>query len=122
MNTLAIVGSQAKAWNLGSQDRMKAVIWGIIQVFNPDEVISGESPGGGIDVWVREVCEEKGIPFRGYPPETHDWPGYKARNMAIATACKSLVAIRSKESKTFGSGWTANYAAKKKRLVKVLEF
>ena|SRR6478609_8074860 len=122
MNTLAIVGSQAKAWNLGDEARIKAVIWAMIQIFNPDEVISGESPGGGVDIWAKEVCEEKDIPYRGYPAETRDWAGFRARNIAIATACKSLVAIRSSESKTFGSGWTAEYAKKKHRLVKVITF
>lgn len=122
MNTLAIVGSQSRAWNLGDQARIKAVIWGVIQIFDPEEVISGDSPGGGVDIWTREVCEEKGIPFRAYPPETKDWEGYKKRNIAMATACNTLVAIRSKSSTTFGSGWTANYAKKKHRLVKVIEF
>jgi hypothetical protein len=45
-------------------------------------------------------------------PKWEQWGqrGYKARNIEIAERCDELIAIRSLQSKTYGSGWTADYA------------
>jgi hypothetical protein len=65
-------------------------------------VISGESPGGGPDIWARDAALDVGLPFTPYPPKT--WPGQTrqefarecyARNELIAKACTRLVAFRS---------------------------
>ncbi len=38
------------------------------------------------------------------------WDGFKPRNIQIATACERLVRIVSTTTKTYGSGWTRDYA------------
>lgn len=56
------------------------------------------------------------VTFRKFLPAHQSWnggnglPGYKVRNMQITEYCDELICIRSQESCTFGSGWTANYA------------
>lgn len=54
-----------------------------------------------------------------YLPENNRWEpdGYKDRNMKIAEACHVLYCIRSRNSNTYGSGWTADYAEKLGRVV-----
>ena len=47
-----------------------------------------------------------------FPPKERNWErGFKPRNIQIAEACDVLVRIAKKGSKTYGSGWTRDYAA-----------
>lgn len=45
-----------------------------------------------------------------YLPEKPTWYYYKKRNKLIAENCDKLYRICSLQSKTYGSGWTADYA------------
>jgi len=110
---LAIVGSSAAAWgerNTINSLRAMTAVNVVIQIWKPTLIISGECPKGGVDEWAEELARDQEIPFKGYPPVTSNWAGYRARNIQIAEACDRLVAIRSVHSKTYGSGWTADYA------------
>lgn len=81
--------------------------------FGPSQVISGGAPG--IDQMVANMCRSAGFDFVKFRPENQRWEpdGYKARNIAIASECDVLVAIRSRSAETFGSGWTANEAERR---------
>jgi len=111
---LAIVGSAEAAWggvrNAINAIRAMTAIYTVIQIYKPTLIISGECPKGGVDEWAEELARDQEIPFKGFPPTTSNWAGYRARNIQIAEACDRLVAIRSVHSKTYGSGWTADYA------------
>lgn len=109
---LAIVGSQAKAWDLDTAACVRGVIRGVCAVLEPAEIISGRSPGGGVDQWAEDYASLFGIQFTPFEASQNDWPHFKARNIQIAEYCTHLLAIRSLSSKTYGSGWTADFAEK----------
>jgi hypothetical protein len=108
--TLAIVGSVASAWNTRGFDQALGVITGVLTVINPGLVISGDSPKGGIDGAAERLAKRMGFEFKPYPPKTLDWKGYSERNLQMAQDCDILVSIRSRQSQTYGSGWTADQA------------
>lgn len=107
---LAIVGSVESAW-VGV---MKFVAMGAIEasisIYKPTLIISGESPKKGVDFWAKNAAFRLGIPYRGYPPAGHTWQDYSERNLQMAMDCDTLIAIRSRNSGTYGSGWTADRA------------
>jgi len=103
---LAIVGTR-----IVPNERMACrLIYAAISGFVPQTVISGGAPG--IDTFVETVCRRADVDIDIYRPEFPRWEpdGYKLRNIRIAEDCDVLVCIRSREAKTFGSGWTANEA------------
>lgn len=116
MDILAIVGSQRlpHSWML---TRARTVIEGVLQRQRPDQIISGGAPG--IDTLARFIASEHGIPMREFLPRNQRWEpdGFKARNIEIAEACTRLLCIRSAESTTYGSGWTADHADRLGKLV-----
>jgi hypothetical protein len=116
---LCIVGSQASAWKDPTTDRLRveAIIRPAVRLLVPDLIISGRSPGGGVDVWAEEMASQLGYTegdgFWPFEPTVRRWEGeggYKQRDRAMAEACTHLLAIRSMWSKTYGSGWTADRA------------
>lgn len=74
-----------------------------------DSVVTGDAPG--IDELTRDLCETYGMPCEALAPAFRRWEpyGFKARNMAICNVADAMLCIRDPESKTYGSGWTANY-------------
>jgi hypothetical protein len=60
-----------------------------------------------------ERADLRGIKWREFLPTCENWEhGYKPRNIDVAEACDFLVRIAARKSKTYGSGWTRDYAAK----------
>jgi hypothetical protein len=99
----------------------------------PMLVISGGAKG--VDTAAVTIARAMGISTIEYIPMQHSWDppvvgeatealddtgnfqvfvpgGYKNRNMKIAESCDCLVRISSGTTKTYGSGWTADYAEK----------
>jgi hypothetical protein len=104
---LAIVGSTQLA---GNQHAL-AIIENVLDRYKPDLVVSGEAKG--IDSMAKAAALRRGIAYQGYPPAVKTWDrGFKPRNMLIAQHCTHLVRIASAKAKTYGSGWTRDYAAK----------
>lgn len=109
---LAIVGST----DLTDKQREDAafLITCVLLGYLPQKVISGGAVG--IDQMAIAAAEAMGgTETQVFLPEVERWygdgkKGFKARNIEIAEACDELVAIRSLQSKTYGSGWTADYA------------
>lgn len=106
---LAIVGS-VKFTNPNAYAEALEIIVETIRELRPTRIVSGEADG--MDTFGETIARLQGIPFTGYPPKNARWEpeGYKERNMQIADACTHLLAIRCREAKTYGSGWTADYA------------
>lgn len=89
----------------------------------PDLLISGGAEGGD------SIFEQAGAEF-GYTranglfiahlPQNRRWKpdGYQARNLLIAGDCTHLIAARCHTSRTYGSGWTADYAEQNGRVVR----
>lgn len=112
---LAIVGScefEYDHW----QRVTEALIGWYIREHRPEEIISGESPKGGVDLVARAAAAHFGIPFRPFPPTNHRWDGpggYAERNTVIADTCTRLLRVACKHATTYGSGWTHDEAARR---------
>jgi cytoskeletal protein RodZ len=122
---LAIVGSRDVPDYLSSSLVKQAIL-----EHKPSIVISGGARG--VDTMAEVIAREMGIPVMQFRPQQVSWDampmgepveavadngmivtvpgGYKARNMKIAESCDCLVRIASSTTKTYGSGWTADYA------------
>lgn len=105
---LAIVGSVKV-----SEDQLKfakAAIQGILMFYTPKLVISGGAEG--IDTLAEEEADLFNFPKKIILPVNKQWEpnGYKIRNIAIAQECTHLLCIRTHQSTTYGSGWTADCA------------
>ena len=108
---LAIVGSVAL--QAGDQTKYAAnLIKEALSAYDPELVISGGA--AGIDTLGKELAERLGYAFEEFLPENNRWEpnGFKARNTLIAEKCTHLLCIRTKQSTTYGSGWTADLAEK----------
>lgn len=105
---LAIVGSV----NVNEQQLRfaKAVIQGVLIFYMPDVIISGGAKG--IDSLAEEEAELLYLHREIFLPKNARWEpeGYKERNLQIAEDCTHLLCIRTKQSTTYGSGWTADQA------------
>lgn len=117
---LAIVGST----NLtpGQSDVAYWLVDAILQKYNwwnSIEVVSGGA--NGIDHIAQWTAEDLGIPVKIFEPDIQQWEsfdgvdgfhlkGFKERNVEIVEYCDELVCIRSVQSRTYGSGWTADRA------------
>lgn len=117
---LAIVGSVDL-----TEKQVHDVAWLIECVLiycKPHTVISGGADG--VDsIAINRAEAWGGTETQVFLPEVERWygdgkKGYKLRNIEIAEACDELVAIRSLQSETYGSGWTADYAEKIGRKVR----
>ena len=81
-------------------------------------VISGGAEG--VDTIAEEVAREAGVKFIAYLPNGDTWEHYRERNKRIVEDCDMLLVIRYKDSKTYGSGWTRDYAKRiGKRVVSI---
>ena len=58
------------------------------------EIVSGESPGGGVDTWVREATNDCGKKFHPFPPKRKTRRDYFARNTKIAEFADVVVAFQ----------------------------
>jgi predicted Rossmann fold nucleotide-binding protein DprA/Smf involved in DNA uptake len=108
---LAIVGSTHFDKDPFAAYKAREMIRRELRIVRPKLVISGGAPG--IDTIAEELAVELGIPTEIFLPENNRWAprGYKARNILIAETCKRLLCVRHEDSATYGSGWTADYAA-----------
>jgi molybdopterin biosynthesis enzyme len=94
MKTLAVVGSRRDEWRDPEKvaEFVAEYLWDTADCL----VISGDSPAGGVDQWVRETCEQREIPFTPYPPDfkTHGSPAaFFVRNQQIVDAADEVVVI-----------------------------
>jgi len=100
--TLGIVGHEEAKFTQQTRARAQIAIVGLIEKYNPDLVVSGACPLGGVDIWAEEEAKRLGVPFKAYAPTVHQWSGrggFKERNLEIAksdvVACVSVVAYPS---------------------------
>jgi len=105
---LCVVGSSC-----AKPEDSKPIIREHIYLLWPVSMISGECHKGGVDIHAREVAEELMIRFKPFPAQYHRWHGrggFQERNEKMANLCTHLLRIVSHRSRTYGSGWTADYA------------
>lgn len=125
---LAIVGSRAKSW---PSERERTAVQGLIEETIEwglaDGGISKVVSGGadGVDTWGVDIASQQyGLPTKIYLPDNFRWKpdGFRKRNRQIVDNSTHLLAIISKHSTTYGSGWTADYAERHGRKVWRHEF
>lgn len=107
---LAIVGS-TRFVNPFGEAVARNVIEGLVGgLYLTDTVVSGGAVG--VDSWAAEAAETAGISVKEFIPLNKRWAphGYQERNLLIAQECDALVRIYCAESRTYGSGWTADRA------------
>lgn len=106
---LAVVGSTAFA-HPDAVQLARELILHKYEIYEPQLVVSGGAEG--IDSLAEFLAKGMEIPFRPHLPRNRRWApdGYMERNMLIAQDCSHLFAIRCHRSRTYGSGWTADYA------------
>lgn len=114
---LAIVGSTQFAQDAEATNWAANIIRAKFTELKPDEVVSGGARG--IDSLGARLAECAHIPVREYLPTNKRWAphGYMERNILVAERCTHMVCIRHYLSKTYGSGWTADYAEKLGKIV-----
>lgn len=119
LTNIAIVGSSKL-----TEKQSASVKWLISAIlfssWGEEQVVSGGAKG--VDSIAEEVANLYGIPVKTFLPDIPKWEGhydsflgqylkgFKDRNKQIAEYCDTLIAIRSRFSTTYGSGWTADYA------------
>lgn len=111
---LAVVGST----NITDKQRgiASVIIDGFFFAYLPELVISGGALGidslarGRVTAWNR--AQEWNINFMEFLPRNQRWEpeGFKERNIKIVEECTDLLCIRTRQSTTYGSGWTADQA------------
>lgn len=120
---LAVVGSQAI--DRRQAEQAWVLIQGLLLLWDPDEVWSGGATG--IDSVAEECAKAEGYQYDSPEgkhliirrPDVKSWDpigqrGYKARNIEIVDGVNKLVRVAKREGqKTYGSGWTADYAEEK---------
>lgn len=115
-DVLAIVGSlKVRPEQLAEARR---VIEGVLDRKTPDLIVSGGADG--IDRLAKVIGEEWGIEVDERKPRVRRWAGpggFAERNLEIARRCTRLLCIRSHQSRTYGSGWTADRAEELGKLV-----
>jgi hypothetical protein len=104
---LAIVGST----QLEGVPRAHIVVGLVLDVYVPRKVVSGGAPG--IDKIAASAARARGIDVEEFLPAEPNWErGFKPRNIKVGDVCEALVRIAASNSKTYGSGWTRDYAKK----------
>ena len=104
---LAIVGSI----KVNEEQTLVAecIIRGFLSRLETELVISGGA--NGIDTLATTEAAILNIPRLVHLPKENNWfKGYKPRNLLIAQDCTHLLCIRTQQSTTYGSGWTADRA------------
>ena len=114
---LAIVGSVGFT-NPDWRDMATDIVEHWLERLDPALVVSGGADG--IDTLGVELACKWGIEPRVHLPKNKLWApdGYKDRNLLIARDCTHLLAIRCVDSRTYGSGWTADRAEEMGRRVR----
>lgn len=84
--SLGIVGADGEKFTRKGERTAQSLIRLLIQRDQPALIITGRCPKGGVDIWAEEIALEMGVPYLIFPPKTHDWKGYRARNLQIARA------------------------------------
>lgn len=88
----------------------ESLLWSNLTVgHEDDELVSGGADG--VDTEAEDAADRFGFRKRIFLPRNLHWEtGFRPRNIEIAEYCERLVAIRSRTSTSYGSGWTADYA------------
>lgn len=81
---LGIVGHARDKFTPTTEAIARRVIRDLIAEYEPDKVVSGHCPIGGVDIWAEEEADALGVEKLIFPPKTNNWlDGFKPRNIQI---------------------------------------
>lgn len=110
---LGIVGHEAAKFTPETKALARQAIRDLISKHDPNGVVSGKCPLGGIDIWAIEEARHLGIQTREFPPEVNTWDGspwgkigFKQRNQQIADNSSIVVCVVVRELPTTYKGMT----------------
>lgn len=89
---LGIVGHAQDKFTPETEELARRAIRGAIIHYEPNLVVSGACPMGGVDLYAMEEAGKLGVAFRDFPPAVNRWegtieqPGFHQRNIQIAEA------------------------------------
>lgn len=110
---LAVVGSVYRDASPECVERVRAAIREAFDRHDPRGFVSGGAHG--VDSWAAAEAYTRGMTdadVHEHLPKHQRWgpDGFKARNELVAREAECLVRIYDPASKTYGSGWTADFA------------
>lgn len=100
---IGIVGSEAAKFTSHTEAKAREIIRALIQTKKYAGGTSGACHLGGVDIFAREEFTAANLPFKEFPAIVKTWdgtkqyPGYKQRNISIATLADHVVCITLKE-------------------------
>ena len=104
---LGIVGHAQEKFHSPTEAAARAAIVHAIDIYQPELIISGHSPMGGVDFYAEEIAEEMGIPTRIFAPKVFKWDapgGFRERNWKIANESDLVLCIVVKDFPPFFEG------------------
>jgi hypothetical protein len=101
---LGIVGHEAAKFTPETEALARTQIRILMEMLEPEKVVSGACHLGGIDIWSIEEAKAFGIATEEFAPASRDWEGgYRPRNIRIAEVSDVVASIVVKE---FPPGFT----------------
>lgn len=106
---LGVVGVEEAKLTPATRKKAIQTVKDLVKAHGATCIVSGECHLGGVDIIARDVAQELGLEYEGYPPKTHNWSnGYRPRNLQIAQESDAVVCITVKELPTSYSGMRLN--------------
>lgn len=96
MLSLGIVGHAQDKFTSETERIARHIIRNQIVEYDPEYVVSGRCPKGGIDIWAEEIAKELDVATLIFPPKVNRWDGpggYKERNLKIAESTLVLCIV-----------------------------
>jgi hypothetical protein len=84
---LGVVGHEQAKFTPQTEALARQAIHDAIDVFQPEALVSGRCPLGGVDIYAEEIAAARGLRMIVHAPRVHTWSGtggYKWRNLKIA--------------------------------------
>ena len=97
---LGIVGHAEDKFTPETKRHAEDAIYDAIAWHEPEVIVSGRCPMGGVDIYAEEIAKRLEIPTIIHAPKIHQWDGpggFKERNEAIARDADLVLCIVVKE-------------------------
>lgn len=93
---LGIVGHAAEKFDAVTERAARRTIALLVDELDPEVVVSGHSPMGGVDIWAEEVARDFGVLMDVHAPSVRRWDGpggFKDRNRRIARRSDLVICV-----------------------------
>lgn len=93
---LGIVGHAQEKFTKETEAIARQIIKDEINLLQPDLIVSGHCPQGGVDIYAEEIAAELNIPKEIFAPTVNRWDGiggFKERNIKIARTSSLVLCV-----------------------------